>query len=301
MLLFLKRDPEEDGNKKVSDQIYTLRPVWMNVTTGNLGIIACPILEDELVYSLSRDAEEKNVFLVDNEPSEHIRTQLESYAVPYTMVDEWDIRNDDSLFDRDNQYNVIITMNKLGLHSEPKVLKDTIQDQILMTHSRFDSIALYYGMCGNAGWDISQWAAERLDTPVFVFRDDCNGVCDDCIGVAVGGTDRYYRLLKKYTGMLFVTPAMAINWDAFSKELDMCKGFDVLGIHDKKEVFKFYGYKNAVKLDTGLGARNEFDRMCDYVCEDTGLNLVIADPGHVTLSPAERIYAQAKGALNPGK
>ncbi|MCL2031917.1 MAG: DUF1638 domain-containing protein [Methanomassiliicoccaceae archaeon] len=268
------------------------------MTRGTIGIIGCPILEDEITYALLNEKEEKNVFIVDTLPARTLKKKLERKGIPFSVIDEWDFNNGYDGIDRDNGFNIVIFMNKLGLHAEPKVLRQTIEDQLRFYQNRFDAIALYYGMCGNGGWDVSKWASETLSVPVFVFRDEKEDVCDDCIGVAVGGHSRYCDLVRKHTGMLFVTPAIAENWSEFSGELDITKGFEIMDIHDLKGVFEFYGYKNAVKIDTGIGIQGEeLDRGCKRLSETTGLEFITVAPGTVRIYPTERIYRDAKNAL----
>ncbi|MDR1691063.1 MAG: DUF1638 domain-containing protein [Candidatus Methanoplasma sp.] len=271
------------------------------MANGTLGIIGCPILEDEIIYSIYTDKEEKRIYLIDTPPAHTLREKLRLKGIPFELIDEWEFSNGYSDAMMKSGFNVVILMNKLGLHSQPAVLRQFLEDQLRQYHARFDSIALYYGMCGNAGWDVSEWASKTLGSRVFVFRDKNNDVCDDCIGVAVGGHSRYCDFVRKYAGMFFVTPAIAENWTEFSKELDMCKGFEIMDIFTVKEVFEVYGYKNAVKIDTGIGITGEdFDRGCLSLSEETGLELITAEPGSADLYPLERIYRDAKGALNQG-
>jgi len=268
------------------------------MTVGTLGIIGCPILEDEIFHSMTKDPEEKMIFIVDTRPAVSLKEKFEAKGVPFTLIEEWDFSTNNYEIDRDSGYNVVIIMNKLGLHSDPKFLKTTLEDQIKTYQTRFDAISLYYGMCGNGGWDVTEWARENVDIPVFVFREKSGRVCDDCIGVAVGGPDSYYRLVKKYAGMFFVTPAIAANWDEFAKELDFCKGFEVMDIHTVAEVFEVFGYRFAVKIDTGLGIQGDlFQSRCEYVAKETGLKLIEVEPDFVDIYPTEHLYSESKAAL----
>jgi len=265
---------------------------------GTLGIIGCPILEDEIVYSLTKEKEDNKIYLVDTPPSYTIKRKLEQKGIPFISVNEWEFNNGLAEIDRENGFNIIIVMNKLGLHIWPDVLRKTLEEQMIFCQNRFDVIALYYGMCGNAGWDVSKWASENLDIPVFVSRDKNEEVCDDCIGVAVGGHSRYCDFVKKYPGMLFVTPAMAGNWDDYAKELNFTKGFEIMDIYTVKEVFALFGYHNMVKIDTGIGVSGEeLENGYKKVSEITGLKPICAEPEAVDLYPAERLYEDAKGAL----
>jgi hypothetical protein len=263
---------------------------------GTLGIIGCPILEDEIVYSLNNE-KDAQMYVVDNDPSQTLIKKLKLKGIPFIPVDEWEFNNGFIDIDRDS-FNIVVIMDKLGLHSQPKFLRQTLEEQLVQHQNRFDSVALYYGMCGNAGWDVSQWAAKKLKVPVFVFRDRDERVCDDCIGVAVGGCSQYYALVKRHTGRLFVTPAIAGNWEAFSKEMDMLKGYDILGINNLAEMFNLFGYTHAVKIDTGIGVKGEELEMgFDNVARSTGLKMVTLEPGTVDMYPTERIYRDAKNAL----
>jgi len=267
------------------------------MTKGTLGMIGCPILEDEMIYSLSTDDEDKDIYLVDSPQAHSIKRKLELNGIAFTSVDEWDF--DKGYYEIDDErFNVIIIMNKLGLHSRPDELRSTIEGQIKWYRDRFDVIALYYGMCGNAGWDVSEWASKKLRMPVFVFRGGDGEVCDDCIGVAVGGHSKYYAFVKKYTGMLYVTPAIAENWNDFAKEMNMLRGFEALDIHSVKEMFQLFGYKNMVKIDTGIGIKGDaLEEGFLRISEITGLGPVTPEPGLTDMYPTDRIYREAKGAL----
>jgi hypothetical protein len=42
------------------------------MTSGVLTVIGCPILEDELIYSILSDSEEKNIFIIETEHSKSL-------------------------------------------------------------------------------------------------------------------------------------------------------------------------------------------------------------------------------------
>ncbi|MDR0523161.1 MAG: DUF1638 domain-containing protein [Candidatus Methanoplasma sp.] len=265
---------------------------------GTMGIIGCPVLEDEIVYALESDPDEKRIYLVESAPARTLAAKLDRRGIAYEPVGEWEFGKGYAPQGMGDGFNVVVMMNKLGLHSRPAFLKETIEEQLRFHHGRFGSIALYYGMCGNAGWDVSEWASRELGARVSVFRGEDGSVCDDCIGVAVGSHPRYCEFVKKHPGMFYVTPCIAGNWKEYSEELDFCKGFEIMGINTVKEVFQVYGYKKAVKIDTGLGVKGEeLDRGCRLFSEETGLEMTEAEPGSVMRYPADRIYAEAKAAL----
>ena len=46
-----------------------------------------------------------------------------------------------------------------------------LENDLVMLQGRVDAVAMYYGMCGNYGMDLTEWAEENLDYPVATFRD----------------------------------------------------------------------------------------------------------------------------------
>ena len=270
------------------------------MTKGILGAIVCPMLEDELIHSLSTDPEEKSVYVIDTPYNGSLKRKLEYYDVPFTEIDEFDFLNHGADIDRD-RFNVVIKSKNLGLHAEPKVLMDDLQNELVMIQGRVDAVAMYYGMCGNYGWDLTKWGKENVSFPIEVFRD-CNGrVCDDCVGVSVGGLDGYLGLIKEFTGVLLVTPAVATNWEDFLGASDMAKGMDIFP-GDKNEKMKtllhMCGYENAVQIDNHLEPRDEFDRATKEMCDALELKVLQADPSYIDTGPMERLYSTSKRNLD---
>lgn len=268
----------------------------MTKLSGVMGVIVCPMLEDELIYSLIMDPEEKVIYLVDSEPGKSIRDKMDKSGIPYTMIDMFSFMNGIDDIDRE-KFNIAILMNDLALHEEPKELKEKLEEQVTFLNGKYDVLAFYYGTCGNALWDLTQWAVDHdVKIPVLIFRDDAEKVCDDCVGVAVGGQAQYLKLLKKYTGMLLLTPAIATNWEDFLMASEMMKGNN----RDHalmKWIFEMCGYKYAVKIDTGLGDRENYQSCAEELCSEMNLELIEGEPGLTTLEPANRLYREAKAAL----
>ena len=77
------------------------------MTKGILGAIVCPMLEDELIHSLSTDPEEKSVYVIDTPYNGSLKRKLEYYGVPFTEIDEFDFLNHGAGIDRD-RFNVVI-------------------------------------------------------------------------------------------------------------------------------------------------------------------------------------------------
>ncbi len=277
------------------------------MTKGVLGIVACPMLEDELLYGITNDPEEKNIFLIENKHCESIRKKMERKGIPFRMVTENEVFN--RSFDMEG-YSILIKMNDLALHIEPKNLRELVEKDVAELNPFVDAVGAYYGLCGNYGWDLTEWAKENGMKPCEMFRDATGRVCDDCVGVAVGGGARYLELEKTYTGMFYVIPAIAHNWRPFMAAGDSAKAIasmdkemlEALGIHDEdsyiKWMFNVCGYQNMVKMDTGLEVdRGEFDREFDKLCEIMELKPIVIGDGWMTIQPAVDIYRRSKGFL----
>ncbi|MGE0014932.1 MAG: DUF1638 domain-containing protein [Candidatus Methanomethylophilaceae archaeon] len=267
------------------------------MTSGVLTIIGCPILEDELVYNLRKDTEEKDIYLVEAEPSKSLKAKLDRYGIPYTEIDGRAFNNGLETFDP-SRFSIVIKMMTLGLHAEPKDLRAKIEEEITDASASSGAIAVYYGMCGNYGWDISKWAEEKGLCPVVVFRDNAGRVCDDCVGIAVGGLDKYRELIKAHTGQMLFTPAVATNWEDFMAANEMFKGMPEGDTDMMKWIFDLCGYDTVVKIDTGLGDRTDMDHATEDFAKTYNFKIIEGDEKWPCIYPAERIYSEAKQILD---
>ena len=275
---------------------------------GVLGLIMCPMLEDELLYALSRDSDVGRVMLLENEYCGSIRRKMESRGIRFETVPEWEFDNGMVEFDRDI-FNVVIKANNLALHGEPADLRAHLTQQVVDMQPNADVIGMYYGICGNHGWDISAWAKEQGYKPVFVFRGDDGEVCDDCVAVAIGGASNYRRFIKRYTGIFFLTPAIAANWKDFIMAGDTAKGLanvpdetlEELGIHGQEDfmrwLFEVGHYEFVLKMNTGLNPELDFDAKAEEIGKALNLKPIQIEDGWLTLNTAESLYANCKGAM----
>ncbi len=293
------------NNQEVNDlnsNFQTDKPNEQSVerVSGTIGILACPMLEDELIYDIITDNDEKNIYVVDTGYQGSFIKKLEYNSINYQMVSEYAF--DTGIGDLDkSKFNLVIYMNKLGLHEEPKNLRSTIEHQVAMHKYLFDAMMIFYGMCGNYGWDISKVSEEKSAPPVITIRDENGKICDDCIGVAVGGTDNYFRLNKAYCGVLYLTPAMATNWNDFMSVSDIAKGCDTTDQSMMRMLFEICGYKYALRLDTGLGDRDNYEKCAQEICKEMNLELIDPEDSWTTLEPVKRAYAEAKNSLRRSK
>ena len=281
------------------------------MTKGVLGVVLCPMLDDNLLYSLCKDPEEKHITLVDHSSNVSVKRKLRLAGIPFDVIG-WD----DVLGWRyepvKDAFNILILTTDLGLHARPDVLKSTVEERTEEMQPFVDAIGFYLGTCGNYEWDIPAWSDSRGFKPSETFRDSNGRLCHDCVGVNIAGGPRYGEMQKAFVAHLFVFPAMATNFDDFmnadsadsaaTEESLTDEMREALGIEEGRDgylrwLLSLGGYQNILKIDTGLGDHEEFDRATVDVARRTGLNIKDAPEGWASLQPTDDLYARCKGFL----
>lgn len=184
------------------------------MTEGVLGIIGCPMLEDNLIYCLRDDPDAKDIAIIDNENIGPLRRKLDARGIPYRMVGM-----DDVLAGRyvpsEGRFNMLIYEFSLGKHAYPDQLKECVEDVTEKLQPYVDAIAFYLGTCGNYEWDIPKWCESKGYKPSAMFCDAEGNLCHDCVGVAIAGGPRYLQMERRYPGYLFMFPSMVNNYEEF--------------------------------------------------------------------------------------
>ena len=282
------------------------------MTHGILGLIVCPMVDDNLVYSLSKDPEEKNILIVDNEHNGSVRRKLDKENIRYGIVKWDDILNGTFQLDG-SRFTILIYMINLGLHSRPEELKSTVEDIAKEMNPFVDGFGFYLGTCGNYEWNIPGWCKEAGLKPGAMFCDKNGCLCHDCVGVNIAGGPKYSELQKAYMGHFYIFPAMANNYDDFM-EADQADSAateesltpemrEVLGIEPGRDgylrwLFSLGGYEYILKIDTGIGDREHFDEDVQKVSERTHLKIKVAEDYWADLQPTDDLYAKCKSFLN---
>ena len=281
------------------------------MTEGVLGIIACPMLDDNLTYSLSKDKEKKNIMVVRNDYNGSLVKKLDKSGIPYSFID-WGVVVNGGYRPVEGEFNILILMINLGLHSKPKELKAKVEELSKTMRSYVDAFGFYLGTCGNYGWDIPQWSRDVLGKPGAMFCDENGCLCDDCVGVAIAGGPRYLQMQKRYPGHFYLFPAMATNFDDFM-DADQADSAAIeesltdemreqLGIEPGRDgylrwLLRMGDYKNILKIDTGLGESEDYEIYAKKVAERTALTIIEAEDGWASMQPTEDIYAKCKSFL----
>lgn len=263
---------------------------------GTLGIIGCPILEDEIIHCWENDPDVDGVFMVRNEHCFSLVKKMAQKGIELSFIEEDEFLR--SGIDTPKEgFHWVIWMMDLGLHEEPKELREEILKSLEGIDGSFDTILLFYGLCGNALIGIHEWAAERVRTPVEILCSRDGKIVDDCIAAAIGGQDNYLRLLKKYPGILYFTPGYATNWDQLVKRMELFKGID----HDDdsmiRMVFEMAEYDTVMKIPTGLGDDCEFDRCTRRFADRYDFNIMTLDKEWCTPDAVDYSYDRAKKML----
>lgn len=257
-------------------------------TNGILGIIGCPILEDEIVYAVNADKELTEVYVVDNDDSRNLVRKLRERvpSIKTILIDLEDVPSLDP-----NGFGIAVLMKPMALHEEPKQLLIEVEKAIAILAPHCRSVLLFYGLCGNAFKDMPSQYAER---PLTMLTDQQGRPVDDCISTVLGGTDGYYKLLKRYPGVFYLTPAWAENWRDLIEKMEMTRGIEKGDLTMLKWMFDTAGYKKALKIQTGLADEAAFERQVQDFIQVFNFEKIELEKDWITLEVVDRAYENAK-------
>ena len=247
------------------------------------------MLEDEILHVLSHDEELSRAIIVDNEESEGIREKIGERVpdVKVEFVSEEGIPHLPSSPD----LQVLLWMKDLGLHESPERLKEDIRATLERLDRACDVVLLFYGLCGNAFRDLNA-LCEGLHTPLTILVDSRGEVVDDCIAAVVGGRVQYKEMVEKYKGVYFMTPMWASTWREMAEKTRVVPdgyNYDLMRL-----VFRTSGYDKVIKIDTGLGDQEDYERRVEAFSKIFEMERKRMDGD---LDPIYRSYRNAKDLL----
>lgn len=290
-----------------------------------LSIIACGMLEDELVHVLSRDREIKLLIVVENRHNLGLIRKLRSKnctprtvfldRVPMLLKDEHSPGSEAFLkflsllpFFKEmhekrkqmekKEITIVVNLLKVGLHSDLELLKAEVYKNIREMAPFSDNILIFYGSCGRALIKLEEDFAD-LRCPLSFLKDKNGELVEDCISAALGGNEAYIESLAEFsgTGAFYLTPMWASSWKQMAKETGIwdfnnnCINFDKVG----KEYVKLgKHFKLAVKIDTGVANNTEFHENAQEYARTFGTKIVDLK-GSVEI--VERSYLAARNAI----
>jgi hypothetical protein len=200
-----------------------------------LSIIACEILEDELVYVLSKDLEIKRLFVVENRnsfrfvkklKSENLKPLMFSSDKLYSIISEINRKSPGNfmrkfsnfpffkkIYDvvlnkkKTQELTIVVNILKKDLHSDTDLLQSEVYLDAKKMSKVSNGILLFYGKCGFSSEKVKV-ELQQLDCPIYFLRDDGRNIVDDCISVALGGNEIYTKtmLLGNGKGAIYATP-----------------------------------------------------------------------------------------------
>jgi uncharacterized protein (TIGR03905 family) len=112
--------------------------------------------------------------------------------------------------DPGNRLEVLVQVLELGLHNRKQLLQQGLTDAAREMGRQVDALLLGYGLCGNALEKPDELLADA-GVPVFIPMDEDHPV-DDCIGLLIGGRDRYYGEQCQVAGTFFMIPGWTTHW-----------------------------------------------------------------------------------------
>ena len=250
-----------------------------------LSIIACQMLEDELVYVLSTDQELKKLFVIENSQSisfvrkltskncrfkflhldnassvlkkinSSMSTKIPNFLVKLPLFGK--LLNDNNEKRREIT-TLVVNILKFGLHVDCEFLRSEIYRSIRVMAEFSDGILLFYGNCGHSLKSLEA-DFKDLDCSFYFLKDKKGDIVEDCISVALGGNDNYAKTMQTgtNTGMFYLTPMWAFNWKEMIKES--------VGSYDfNKSTLKSPLYqkldKRVIKINNGIFKGEEFDK-----------------------------------------
>ena len=235
-----------------------------------LSIVACGMLEDELVHVLSKDRELQQLIVVENRESSGFLRKLRlrncnprtafldrvpmlikghsspGFIVPSRLLSNFPVLKK---FCRKRKLrekvSVVVNLLSLGLHADLEILKAEVYRNIREMASFSDRILIFYGICGHALGKLEEDLAD-LECPLFFLKDRNGENIEDCISLALGGNEAYARAMAKFQGMgtIYLTPMWASSW----KKLENDKGSRDFNKHYLKNPYTAWLQKSIADL-----------------------------------------------------
>ena len=250
-----------------------------------MGIVGCPILEDEIVYLLSRDKVLVDIFVVEDEHSQNLLRKLRPLRPDVHTIKEAEVTE---LPDSEGR-SALVWMKSFGLHEYPKDLGNEVVQAVKLIDSECSAILLMYGLCGNAFKDMDLLFKE-VRSPVVILTDEKGQIVDDCIAAPLGGTDGYLQLLKHYAGVFYMTPAWAENWRDLINKMEFTRGTKEGDLEMLRTLFEMAGYNRVLRIDTGLGDREHFHERVREFSKEFNFKEVDLEPGFVSTKVVDDAY-----------
>lgn len=226
----------------------------MNAGVKCIGIVACKMFEDELVEVLSHDKSMTNIYAIKNEELDGFFNKMREKV---SRVNLRAISTSDIEYLDLDPSSAVVWLKPMALHHKPEKLREDVIETLSVMKKKCNVVLLFYGLCGNALKRIDELKM-KTGCEIEIIRDGKGEIVDDCIGAVIGGSDEYLKCLRENKGSFFLTPMWASNWREMLHKVQIMSTPD--DIEGARIVFQSVGYNKVIKLDTGLGNENEFEK-----------------------------------------
>jgi hypothetical protein len=251
-----------------------------------LGVICCEILELEFAHLMGLEPQIDRVTVLEEDKSSRLLASLERHSVR-------DLRRIATLSDfaRDGEprFEVLVRVLELGLHIWPNKLRAALVEATGEMAPCVDALVLGYGLCGNALEALGELLS-HVGVPVFVPMNGDHPV-DDCVGLLIGGRERYYAEQCKVAGTFFITPGWAHHW---RRLLDREMGGVSLDIARRM----FEHYERTLLISNPVMSDQEMRDSIQEFVDTFGLRIEACQG---TMSILQRTWEEARRSLRPGQ
>jgi hypothetical protein len=249
-----------------------------------MSIVSCKIMQDEIVWILENDSSIDEIIVVENENIREFVEKLNKADILHYILPLEKISPFIKVGNKSDKYIVLVYLMKLGLHKNPKELKNKVYETIEILSPLSSGILIFYGLCGNVLGNIEKDFEVNLHScPVRILRDKKHRIVDDCIGATVGGADNYLGILKSVSdaGTYLFTPMYGQGWRELL-DLDnrtYCKE-PSKALKMMKKLHEMVGYKRVAKINTGLKYTENFDEAVREFADIFGFEILEFDEGN---------------------
>lgn len=257
-----------------------------------IGLLICEVLEDEMSHIISHDPDIEKVTFVESDPGADLIADLHQRIGDRLKIvkEVSDFSPDPSVF-----LEILAVVLRVGLHMDKELLQEGVVEHARLLDKKSDVIILGYGLCGNALLNIEEQLNDVRSQIVMPENEDGSKV-DDCVGLVLGGTEKYLEKLYEEAGTWFVTPGWLKHWETL-----LVKELHAPDIETVKWIFEKAAYKRVLRVDTGIGDRERFraetqkfaDKFGFYVDEAGGTLDILKN----TFEEAKRLTKRTKRGL----
>jgi len=172
-----------------------------------LGILTCEILELEFASLLAKDPDLTRITVLEEDTSTGLIKALQSNRGKNVHgISKTEAFSPDPT----GRLEVLIKVLELALHSRKKTLQQGLVEGASEMGPHVDALLLGYGLCGNALEKPDELLSDT-GVPIFIPMDEDHPV-DDCVGLIIGGREKYYEELCQVAGTFFMIPGWTYHW-----------------------------------------------------------------------------------------